>query len=469
VDDGQQDRWAYICNEARKLNVGIFSRRDVQAALDSLSPCLAGKQLEELVGKLNGGVCAPRPGREAVSRAHRGDLVHALAAEWEVIVLAALSRCGSLKHQKDLGGPSRLDVLFQRGEPDGLEFVADIRVVSDADAHRKNPSAEFCEAIRLFLQRLGHSSAGLDLRIENVHDGEYEDRKIRLTLPPKDELDAFVKRELGQFLANVAREPAKDASVSYDREGIKFTLGYNSNERRFGSVRHLSYTAPQSLHRNPLANSLAKKGKQLGRSGYSGAKGTIICDGGCDSLRDNGTIGCKRIVGEVFRARSSTLWVLVIRFDESVRPLGLHQISLRSKLYWNEHREKSIFADTAALLERMVAHLPTPETTPANAHRPVGGNKQHWGRQLGGCRMGDKTIRMSARTVSELFAGKITMDQFIQSQGLDPTIFFTRHLRNGNTLKNASVERNEHSDDDWIVLEYDGPDPAISPYRVPRQ
>jgi len=32
-------------------------------------------------------------------------------------------------------------------------------------------------------------------------------------------------------------------------------------------------------------------------------------------------------------------------------------------------------------------------------------------------------------------------------------------------LKNVSVERAEHDDDDWIVLEYDGPDPAVSPYR----
>jgi hypothetical protein len=38
-------------------------------------------------------------------------------------------------------------------------------------------------------------------------------------------------------------------------------------------------------------------------------------------------------------------------------------------------------------------------------------------------------------------------------------------LAPSNTLKNASLEAADHKDDDWIVLDYDGPDSAISPYR----
>jgi hypothetical protein len=79
--------------------------------------------------------------------------------------------------------------------------------------------------------------------------------------------------------------------------------------------------------------------------------------------------------------------------------------------------------------------------------------------------MGKGTIKISARALTELLAGRVTMQAFLAKQGLDPSQFFVRQLENGNTLKNASLETAEHKDDDWVVLEYDGPDSAISPYR----
>jgi hypothetical protein len=79
--------------------------------------------------------------------------------------------------------------------------------------------------------------------------------------------------------------------------------------------------------------------------------------------------------------------------------------------------------------------------------------------------MGKGTIKISARALTDLLAGRVTMQAFLAKQGLDPSQFVVRQLENGNTLKNASLETAEHKDDDWVVLEYDGPDSAISPYR----
>jgi hypothetical protein len=79
--------------------------------------------------------------------------------------------------------------------------------------------------------------------------------------------------------------------------------------------------------------------------------------------------------------------------------------------------------------------------------------------------MGKSTIRISGLALTELLAGKMTMQAFVQRQGLDISQFFTRQLEGGNMLKGATLERADHKDDDWVVLEYEGPDPAISPFR----
>jgi hypothetical protein len=439
--------------------MGIFSRRDIQAALDSLGPRLAGRQLEELVAKLN------------------AEPVAGLATEWEVVILAALGRLGRVEHEKDLGGTRRLDIFFRRDDPEPLEFAADIRTVSDADAHKSNRYAEFCAAVARHLSKLGHSPAGLHIWVDDRQEGEFEDQKVQLMLPPKGQEDVFVKTKLGAFLSQIARERTKDAHFSYDRDGIRLLVHFNSKEKRYSSGQYASYTAPYSNHRNPLANALKVKADQLKDSGYAGAKGIIICDGGCECLDERrGFSGsrCGQIVEEFLRKRSSVLWVLVIRVNSLLLPPKPLRISLEPKLYWNKQGETSLFRDTSELLKHVVAQVPQPQAAPINALQSQGrdGQGSNWGRALGGCSMDDGTIRLSARTLTELLAGRITLRVFLERVGLRPWgpenpefQFFAHQLENSRTLKNVSVERAEHDDDDWIVLEYDGPDPAVSPYR----
>jgi hypothetical protein len=450
-------------------NMGIFSRRDIQAALDSLSPWLAFRQLDELVGRLNGTQPSSRQDDAAGWPHDRRKPSDVLAAEWELVTLGALGKCGHVEYEKDdLGGKSRPDIFFRLDGSSRLEFVADILAVSDVNAHKENPIADFHGAIRRFLLKYGHSSAGINVHVDGNTEGDYRNRKVLLALPRKSELDAFVKKELGGFLLGIAGDATKDADTSYETKDVRFTIRYNSKENRYCSSNHPAYTIPCSIRRNPLANALKDKGEQLAKSGYSGVKGIIVCDDGCDSLAErSGSVafGCEQIVEEFLRTRSRILWVLVIRVRESLHPLGLPQISLGSKLYWNKRREKSLFSDISEVLKQMLAWLPQPEVTPTNALQRLTGLRDGWGRPLGGCRMGKGTIKISARALTELLAGRVTMQAFLAKQGLDPSQFFVRQLENGNTLKNASLETAEHKDDDWVVLEYDGPDSAISPYR----
>jgi len=105
----------------------MFARRSIQRSLDDLTGVLNDGQLDGLVRRLGGPTV-----REQI------------ASEWETIVLAAISRCSSLRHEEDCGGTSRPDVRASFGDPN-IEFVADVCAVSDADMQDDNP-IEFFQA-----------------------------------------------------------------------------------------------------------------------------------------------------------------------------------------------------------------------------------------------------------------------------------------------------------------------------------
>jgi hypothetical protein len=442
--------------------MAIFSRRDLQAALNSLFSKLSQEHLNGLVKRLNEA--------GAVS----------LAAEWEVVLIAAFAKCGRVQHEVSFGGRSRPDLYFQFGESGSLEFVADIRTISDVNTHSENPYQEFTLAIRQLLIKYGHTSAGINVQVEHREEGDYGDSKMKLQLPEKQDIAAFVKRELGVFLANIAREPDKDANLHYNQKGIHFSVRYNSKEKWASGGGHVSYTVPYSKTRNPLHRALNRKRNQLANSGYDGLKAIILCDGGCDAFKEKSSAsaayGCREIVEAFLRAHQSILFVLVLQIEQQFSlHMSTSSIQIRPKLYWNPIREKTLSTAMCAAVNRVLPCLPAPEATPANALNWLNGRNKNVGRHLEKFSMQGKTIKISARTLTELLAGKLDQKQFLEQYGFKPTErnpqpmpFFDWQLRQGHTLRNAFVERDQHKDDDLIVLEYDGPDPAISPFHVPK-
>ncbi|TAL55733.1 MAG: hypothetical protein EPN89_00240 [Methylovulum sp.] len=442
--------------------MAIFVRRDIQKAVEVVAKSLSREQVKSLVDRLN------------------GDVTEGLAAEWETVVLSAFCQYGIVLHEQNHGGETRPDILFQ-DKQSNLEFLTDVRAVSDRDLHQKNPYFEFTQAVSEYLQQNGHNAAGIYIDVEYVEEGEYRNRKVYLTLPPKNEIETFVAAELGEFLLEIARNPEKSNKLHYDKNQVRFTIRYNANEKRFGGGGHICYTIPYSS-KNPLKNALQKKGQQLIKSGYTGTLGIIVCDSRCDALNErsdvNGAYSCQEIVENYLRTHTHILWVLILRIEEAhVTFLPQTTINIKPKLYWNPERENHLFQKTFNALEQILKHLPKPEATPANAIHHLDSKNGKTGRSnFGGFHMSGKTIKISTRALTELLAGEIDLQLFLEAHGfksdpLNPSRsclhFFENQLSRGNTLQNAFVEEEEHKDDDWIVLEYDGPDPAISPFRVP--
>src|ERR1039457_662807 len=108
--------------------MALFPRRIVQRELDLLrSHVLRARQIKHLLGRLNSGTR------------------HALAAEWEVIILGAFSRQSHVQYEPEIG-EGRPDLLVTAGDASSdFQFVADIVTVSDFGTHQKNPAWYFYE------------------------------------------------------------------------------------------------------------------------------------------------------------------------------------------------------------------------------------------------------------------------------------------------------------------------------------
>jgi len=62
--------------------------------------------------------------------------------------------------------------------------------------------------------------------------------------------------------------------------------------------------------------------------------------------------------------------------------------------------------------------LPLPEATPGNAIHWLASRNKKDGRSLGRIFMQDHTIKISARALTELLAGKIELKQFLENHNL---------------------------------------------------
>ena len=139
---------------------------------------------------------------------------------------------------------------------------------------------------------------------------------------------------------------------------------------------------------------------------------------------------------------------------------------------------KSPYVEPGFDLMQVVSSLsfPKPKLDAANAINHLRWakqwNKPHQGSyHYGGITMNrgeNRTrIKLSARKVLELLAGRISQEEFFRHEDVlaleNP---FDQALRGGKLI--ASFERSDEDDDDWLIFEMTGPDPAIAPFTLPQ-
>jgi hypothetical protein len=441
--------------------MAIFSRRNLQRMLDELAahlPIAARRKLAHELNRLN---------------------PSALGFEWETTLLFALSHVGRIEYEAGAHG-SRPDIGFHEGNGGRIRFTADIATVSDSGLEADNPAARFARALHR-LRRKYKLPGVLNYDIKGEATGpSFCNRKMRLKLPPGAALDQFLHEKLGPELLRIQRETLDHATFSVNEPDIEFTVSYHAGQR-FSSGRYPSFTVTYSLTRNPVYGALKRKAQQLKKSASPHLCGIFLCDGNCALLNSVKTaavaFGLSEVIQEFFRQNSSVDFVAILRVvaTQQFPSTGfIKEPRIAGELYPNPQSAKPLEpSQLLALVNRGLAHLPSATATAHDALQFIVNAETHEGNAIhtmnhGGNVM-SRSVKMSARKIQEVLAGKITADQllsgFQQPDGKFENPFLSA-LKLGLTMESATLTRVPDADDDLLEINFGPPDPAIRKFTA---
>lgn len=437
--------------------MAMFPRRALQRLLDQLKDNLSLEARKKLAHELD------RPNASA------------LGYEWELALLFALSRVGKVAYEAAHSGTRRPDLAFVAGES-GIRFVADVATISDAGLEAENPVMRFSQSVHR-LKRKYHLSGGISYDIKGEMPGiSHRDRKMRLKLPKASDLDRFLAEHVGPEFRRIGEEKRPKAIIAINEPGVEFTLHYAEGQQ-YGGGHYPSYTAAQSPTRNPVYTALKSKTDQLKKSGATDPLGVFLCDGGCSLLSKVGRqpqqVSLDEVIGEFFRQNSSIAFVVILVFPElRVEAFTglIKEVRITGRVYSNPRATNTI--PNAALIEvlnRGLAALPQPVARPHDALHWIARSDAHEGQTIDTFTRGATMVKMSARKLQEILAGKITAQEYFAGYDTPREKVenpFKHALERGLTMKSINLAANPGLDDDMVEIGFGPPDPAISKFKV---
>jgi hypothetical protein len=424
--------------------MGLFSRRTVQRLLQENRQFLTPDKVGLHKNHLNG-----------TSEVQR------LTTQWEVAVLNGLSKLGRVEQGPILLGNVSLDLLFTWKESVAL---IDITTVSDRGLDEANPVGQLCNELIKKVQEHGLDPEKFTVSVEgNWRELYLGGPKPTLFLPPVNEFDSIIfDAKFQKFLAKLVVLPQKTSFKVKLHKKADVTISFDPAQQSF-SCSHLSYTVPFTTDSNTIHNRLKSKAVQLGKAGFAGWKGIILCDAGCNMLTRQGRrgldLGGADIILAFLNQNPSIAFVIVLSVEsDNTHRLSPEHLKIVGKTYVNGSQRNSatLFSQ---LCQELIAQLPRPETTPINALDLDDEGKSFWG---GGSMAGNR-IKISARTVAGILAGRIPIEKFVEHNKRFAEQFASM-LDSGRTIAEVRVEKTER-DDDWIEFLFSDRDPAISPFK----
>jgi hypothetical protein len=435
----------------------IFARRAIQRCLDELRTTLDTAAVDKLVDRLN------RPGKDR------------LAAMWEVAILHSLAPLGVLVNESALVSGRCPDITFSDS---AVSFVADITTVSDEGLDERNPYSEFSDEIEKVKNRLGLPIGGVDLRTEGWREKTARGTRTYLRLPPRKRLFEFMRQEVEPVLRQQIADGRKVLHVAFEDERAHFQITIDPARSPYSSGSFPSYDTPTIKDSNPLYNALRSKPKQL--KGAGGLLGVIVGDGDTRTLADRQShwseVTAQEIAQEFLRQNSSIGFVLLLSVREGLvgwSNVGRSDRKLHALLVLS--KTQMIPESLQTLFVRMLQNMPKPVLMPVNAALRARETQYDWGHHGGGTLSGNR-IKLSAREVMEVLAGRRTVKEM--NSGWEWRLStdeeragtmqnpFERWLMQGRLISSISVVKTDENDaDDWLEIEVGDPDAAISPFR----
>lgn len=433
----------------------MYARRSLQYLLDELKDDISLEARTKLAGEMD-----------------RLD-ASALSYEWELALIYALSQVGDVTYEAEFkGGTRRPDISFA-STSGSVCFVADVTTISDTGLEQENPVMRFSQALHKMKRKCGLKGS-LHHRVEgDTHGPDYRNRKTRLKLPKISEMDPFLEQHVAPHFRRIAREKLTTAAFSINEP--EFSVTYNEAQRYSGGS-YPSYRAAQSLKRNPVYSALKSKREQLKNSGADAPLGVFLCDGGCALLsqfgRQHMQFSLDDVINEFFREYSSIAFVAALVFPppRTEAFLGIvKEKRITGRIYTNPRAKNPITEALLSLVNRGLAALPVPVATPTEAIHWISQSAPNEGQTIGKLEYGGFMVKMSARKIQEVLAGKITPKELFADytrpgeRQFNP---FERALNQGLTIAATNVIKVPDQDDDLIEIVFGLPDPAIRKFEV---
>jgi len=434
--------------------MALFARRALKRMLDHLSAHLPEEACKKLAHELD----------------HSS---WPLGFEWETALLFGFSQLGKVEYEPASPGGTQPDIAFSETSEAPIRFIADIATVSDEGLEKENPATPFGMA----LTRL-RSKYKLPGSIHYTIKGEitgprFDDRKPRLKLPRRSEIDKLLKKHVEPQLRRIKQHGLARAIIPIQEPGVELTVRYDSNQR-YGSASYLSYTTTYSLWHNTVYSRLDDKLAQLKKSGRTEPFGIFLCDGGCALLKSQksaASVSIDEVVREFFGKNSSISFVVVL-LGPSEQPSAFAGIAkdrrMTARLYINPRAKRPM--DKEALLNvinRSMKHWPVAVATVHDALYWLKHGEKNRGEPIhvisyGGTLM-SQTFRVSARKIQEMLAGTITPETFCDQHGHPHAPFenpFRKALKLGLTIQSVKLTACPDADDDILEFTF-APDAAI--------
>lgn len=437
--------------------VAIFARRAIQNWLEDNLPCVGREGTRQQVRRLN----------------DRKNPANVIPAVWEVGIIFALRKLGRVEFERPQGtGRTRPDVWFQPNDK-SFEFLADIATVSDAGLHDRSWVTDFQLALLRMKIKEGIGHLPIQVDFGRIETGKFGDSQVRAALPPKGQGEAFLARIIRPFLRTIASDPTQAAARTIQETEFQVRVSYDP-QSRFGGGAYPAYTLAYSLEGNPVFRTLREKAKQLKASGYSGLRGIILCDGGCDLVHRSGQVGagCYRLdqVVQHFLMTTETVgFVLVIAF-QSQRQIfhSTMKHSLEARLFINK-----AIADQAGPLQVLlqVPHvLPLPIQEPWNAF-PKGINGPPKSRPSQAFKASRSFVAMEVADLLGLMTGTLEQDDWlfewlptlepvpfdqIPKRLITPAFVFSNMHATGQMPASMRIVKQENDDADLVEFDFEG-------------
>jgi len=422
--------------------MAIFSRRVLQRMLDATEHLLTPAQRDRRLRLLNAA----------------ND--ESLDTEWEVVLVYGLSQLGSLHHEREMPGSARPDLLFER---EGFEFVVDIAAVNDRAYEEANPLDRFQKEFWRRLRKAGLPTGAFSYHVEADRSGI----KTRLLLPRNNQWGELFDENFKNLLQWAKLEPTKPIGLRRKTADMDVTFRYTPGQQ-YGGGGHSPFRTSSSATQNPIFNALKRKKEQLKDSQYEGLLGIVICDAGCEQLRN-----VDRILKRFFRDTTSIAFVIVCTIDGD--RFGGGPIRLKARCHLNPKRTNEAWCSEVARLFEvdLPAVLPKADDDVTNAINYLRWKRQHagLGHHGGFAFWGDRYMRISSRALHELLAGTVSCEEFmrkhrfVEEDGRPDINPFAGFLNEGRMISAIHVDASDEEDDDWLVFEFGERDAAISKFR----